>query len=61
MPSHNPWPAAAGIQVFGTVGPMAGNAADLELLLSRDEEPTLIAIAAQLEKALGGWLDPDAP
>jgi hypothetical protein len=27
----------------------------------RGEEPTLIAIAAQLEKALGGWLDPDAP
>jgi Asp-tRNA(Asn)/Glu-tRNA(Gln) amidotransferase A subunit family amidase len=31
----------------------------VQLIARRGEERTLIAIGAQLEKALGGWLDPD--
>lgn len=32
-PAHPPWPSAAGMQMFGTVGPMARHAEDLDLLL----------------------------
>jgi hypothetical protein len=33
----------------------------VQLIARRGEERTLIAIAAQLEEALGGWLDPTHP
>ena len=32
-PPHPPWPSAPGMQMFGTVGPMARHAADLDLAL----------------------------
>ncbi len=34
FPPHDPWPTAAGMQMFGAVGPMARHAADLDLLLA---------------------------
>ncbi|MDP9346222.1 MAG: amidase, partial [Actinomycetota bacterium] len=34
FPDHVPWPSAAGMQMFATVGPMARHAADLDVLLS---------------------------
>ena len=33
-PPHPPWPSAAGMQMFGTVGPMARHAEDLDLALA---------------------------
>jgi aspartyl-tRNA(Asn)/glutamyl-tRNA(Gln) amidotransferase subunit A len=33
----------------------------VQLMARRGEERTLIALAARLEEALGGWLDPDVP
>ncbi|MGZ5338421.1 MAG: hypothetical protein ACXWEE_02305 [Thermoleophilaceae bacterium] len=38
----------------------AGLPAGEGLIARRGEERTLIALAAQLEEAFGGWLDPDA-
>jgi Asp-tRNA(Asn)/Glu-tRNA(Gln) amidotransferase A subunit family amidase len=32
----------------------------VQLIGRRGEERTLIALAARIEEALGGWLDPDA-
>jgi aspartyl-tRNA(Asn)/glutamyl-tRNA(Gln) amidotransferase subunit A len=34
LPAHDPWPAAAGMQMFGAAGPMARHAADLDLALA---------------------------
>jgi aspartyl-tRNA(Asn)/glutamyl-tRNA(Gln) amidotransferase subunit A len=33
-PPHEPWPSAAGLQMFGTVGPLARCAEDLDLVLA---------------------------
>jgi amidase len=33
-PPHPPWPSAAGMQMFGTVGPLARTAEDLDLMLA---------------------------
>jgi Asp-tRNA(Asn)/Glu-tRNA(Gln) amidotransferase A subunit family amidase len=33
----------------------------VQLIGRRGEERTLIALAARIEQALGGWLDPDGP
>ena len=34
FPPHDPWPSAAGMQMFGSAGPMARHAEDLELMLA---------------------------
>lgn len=39
FPPHPPLPAAAGIQLFGTAGPMTRSAADLDLMLDVLAEP----------------------
>jgi aspartyl-tRNA(Asn)/glutamyl-tRNA(Gln) amidotransferase subunit A len=54
FPAHDPWPAAAGIRMFGTVGPMARHAGDLDLLLSvlaeRRLEPAPVGRIAVFEE-----------
>jgi amidase len=40
-PPHPPWPSSAGMQMFGTVGPIARYAEDLDLMLSAIAERRL--------------------
>jgi Asp-tRNA(Asn)/Glu-tRNA(Gln) amidotransferase A subunit family amidase len=47
FPPHPPWPSAAGMQMFGTVGPMARHAEDLDLALAVLAERRLPPVAVE--------------
>jgi amidase len=51
---HHPWPASPGMQMFGTVGPMARQTADLDLMLGvlaeRRLEPARVRQIAVFEE-----------
>lgn len=46
-PPHPPWPSSAGMQMFGTVGPLARSAGDLDLVLAAIAERRLPALAVE--------------
>jgi amidase len=53
-PPHPPWPTSAGMQMFGTVGPLARSAEDLDLMLAviaeRRLPPALVQRVAVFEE-----------